>query len=157
MIPFFRDLLERFREQHAGIERTIADLPPEALDWSPGEQMNSITVLVVHLTGAERFLIGDMLIRGREMNPPASTRDRAAEFRAAGWSALALIERLHENDSLLQEAFEILGLEELETPRKHPTSGKALSAGWAMLHALEHTAEHAGHIQMVRQMWQQQT
>ena len=151
MIPFFQVLLDLFREQHATVERVIAELPPEALDWNPGKEMNSVTVLVVHMTGAERFLVGDMLME-RHLG-----RDRAAEFRASGWGAQALIERLHENDKFLGEAFESLRLEELETPRTHPASGKTLSAGWAVLHALEHTAEHCGHIELVRQMWQQRT
>ncbi len=56
-------------------------LPQEALDWKPEPAMNSICVLVVHIAGAERFLIGD-IVKGE-----SSQRNRPAEFMATGLEA----------------------------------------------------------------------
>jgi hypothetical protein len=54
MSTFFNNLYDRFHELHTDAAITVEGLPPEALDWSPGPEMNSITVLVAHLTSAER-------------------------------------------------------------------------------------------------------
>ena len=54
MHPFFEDLLDRLAEKHGEIESAIADLPAEALDWSPGPAVNSFVVLIVHLTAAKQ-------------------------------------------------------------------------------------------------------
>ncbi len=58
MPTFCDDLFDRFHELHTDILHAIDGLPAEALDWVAGEDMNSINVLVVHLTGAERYWIG---------------------------------------------------------------------------------------------------
>lgn len=89
MQPFFEEYLDRLEELHDDVRRTIAGLPQEALDWAPGLDMNSLGVLAVHLAGAERYWIGDVV--GRDL----SGRDRDAEFRARGLGAAALSERLN--------------------------------------------------------------
>ena len=57
---FTNPYYDRLQTLHQGISEAIADLPQEALDWEPAPSMNSVTVLVVHLTGAERYWIGDV-------------------------------------------------------------------------------------------------
>jgi hypothetical protein len=76
MQAIFEDYQQRLDRLYADIERAIAGLSQEALDWTPGPEMNSICALVVHLTGAGRYWIGDVAAR------ESSGRDRAAEFRA---------------------------------------------------------------------------
>ncbi len=84
MISFIDDILDLLLESHAEIEKEVKELPGEALDWIPGSGMNSISVLVVHLVGAERYWIG---VAGDQ--PPA--RDREAEFKTTGMSANDLL------------------------------------------------------------------
>jgi hypothetical protein len=110
--------------------------------------MNSINVLVVHLTGAERFLIGDII-----MGDP-SNRNREAEFGASGLSKDDLLRLLHEKEAYLKTAFEVLKLSDLETTRQHPRHGNQVSVTWALTHALEHAAVHLGHIQLTAQLHQ---
>jgi hypothetical protein len=151
MLPFFNELNNRFHELHGDIQHDLEALPPEALDWKPGAEMNSVSVIIVHLTGAERFLIGDIVMQD------SSNRNREAEFHIAGMSKADLIHRLTETEAYLTAAFEKLSLSDLETERIHPRHGDQVSVAWALLHALEHTGTHVGHIQLTVQMWQQRT
>lgn len=149
MIPFYLELLVRFHELHADIEKTLEPLSQEAMDWSPGPDMNSLSVLIVHLTGAERFWIGDVV-----MGDP-SNRDRGAEFRTSGWDKSALLQRLHETEAYMTTALDKLSLSDLEATRIHPRRGDEVTVTWALLYALEHASMHHGHIQLTAQLWQQ--
>jgi len=149
MIPFFVDLLVRFHELHQELEKALEPLPQEALDWSPGPDMNSVSVLIFHLTGAERFWVGDVVMSD------SSNRNRDAEFQVTGLDKNALIQRLRETEAYLTSAFNTLQLSDLETTRMHPNRGYEVSVTWALMHALEHAAVHLGHIQMTAQLWQQ--
>jgi hypothetical protein len=73
-MTFFDDLYDRFHELHTDAAKALEGLPPKALDWVPGPEMNSIGVLVVHSIGAERYWLGVAL-----GEPPS--RDREAEFQ----------------------------------------------------------------------------
>jgi uncharacterized damage-inducible protein DinB len=75
MQTFFKDYLSLLQDCHNSILEALEGLPPAALDWNPGPDMNSISVLVVHLTGAERYWIGDVAAQD------PTERDRDAEFR----------------------------------------------------------------------------
>ena len=149
MHPFFADLLVHLEDRHNDIIQVLDALPREALDWSPGSEMNSITVLIAHLTGAERYWIGDVACSLR------SERDRGAEFRTTGLSADALKVRLHDSLSHARQAVATLTLDDLAQERPSWRDGKSYRVGWALLHALEHTATHTGHIQIQRQIWDQ--
>jgi uncharacterized damage-inducible protein DinB len=151
MIPFYEALFDRFHELHAEIEQALAALDAEALDWKPGTDMNSVSVLVTHLSGAERFLIGDVVMRD------PSSRNREAEFRVEGRSKEDLLHRLSATEAYIKEAFEKLRLSDLETGRTHPRYSDQVSVAWALLHALEHTANHLGHVELTVQLWQQKT
>jgi len=148
MIPFYEELYNRFHELHQEIEQALEALPPEVLDWKPGPEMNSICVLITHLTGAERFLIGDVI-----MGEP-SNRNRETEFQVAGLAKQDLLDRLTTVDSYIKGAFEKMFLADLEKSRTHPRNGKQVSVSWAILHALEHSATHLGHIQLTVQLLQ---
>jgi len=149
MIAFYADLLDRFHELHTDIEKILESLPPEALDWSPGPEINSLSVLIVHLTGAERFLVGDIVMG------ESSNRNREAEFQASGLGKEYLLKRLRDTEAYLNSALETLELSDLESMRVHPRHGRQVSVAFALLHALEHTGTHHGHIQLTAQLWQQ--
>jgi len=150
MINFSQDFLDRLDEIHTSIEQAIQGISQEALDWSPGEGMNSITVLIIHLTGAERYWIGDVALED------PSSRDRAAEFRAGSIPLDALQARLADSSAYAQSAITKLTLADLEQERVSPRDGRKFTVAWALLHALEHSALHLGHIQITRQLWEEQ-
>ena len=148
MHEFFKSYYDRLQVLHREISKAIVDLPQDALDWEPLPSMNSLTVLVVHLTGAERYWIGD--VAGQE----SSGRIRSAEFETRGWETAALQERLERTLAHSRGVLQQLALEDLDAPRLSSRDGETYSVAWALNHALEHTAMHLGHIQIGRELWQ---
>ena len=142
------EVADRLDALHSDMVRAIAGLPNEALDWSPGAEMNSLAVLAVHAAGAERFWIGDMV------GQASSGRDRGAEFHALGWDEARLIARLDDVLAHSRNVMEHLSTQELETTRISPHNGREFTVAWCLLHALEHSAVHLGHMQIVRQLWE---
>ena len=149
MQTFFTDYLNNLREFHDEIRTAIKGLSPTALDWTPGPGINSINVLVTHLTGAERYWIGDVVAGD------PSVRDREAEFRVKGLSEQELIQRLSDNEAFFQKALKPLALQELEQSRISSRNGQNVTVGFAVCHVLKHTALHLGHMQITRQLWEQ--
>ncbi len=146
MLPFYQALYERFDDLHTQIKSALESVPADALDWSPGAEMNSVSVIISHLTGAERFLVGDII-----MGEP-SNRNRDAEFKAKGLSKRDLIKRLDDAETYLKAAFDKLTMADLDATRIHPRHGNQVTVSWALLHALDHVAIHAGHIQITVQL-----
>jgi len=148
MQTFFNDYLNLLEDCHKSILQAIEGLPPKALDWVPGADMNSISVLVFHLTGAERFWIGDVAAQ------EPSDRDRDAEFKVQGVGVDILNKRLDDNLDYARAALDKMSLQDLGSTRVRPSDGREFTVGWALLHALEHATEHKGQIQLTRQLWE---
>ncbi len=146
METVFADYLVCLEALHADLAAALEGLSPEALDWSPGAEMNSLSVLAAHTAGAERYLIGE--IAGGE--PVA--RDRDAEFRPQGASAAELQARLA---AVLAHSRGVLArftLADLERPCAPLRNGRVHSLAYILDHALDHTALHLGHMQITRQL-----
>jgi uncharacterized damage-inducible protein DinB len=148
-MSIYTDLNDRFGELHADILKALDGLPPEALDWVPGGEMNSIAVLVVHLSGAERYWVGVALAE-----PPE--RDREAEFKTHALGAGELKAHLADADDFTRQALDRFAPGDLEAVRQSPRNARTFTVGWCLAHALEHTALHTGHIQLTRQLWEQE-
>jgi len=149
MIPALQEYLDRLHSLHAELQRAIEGLPPAALDWSPGPDLNSLAVLAVHVAGAERYWIGEVI--GRD----PSGRVRAAEFQTQGLSAENLIARLDAALTHSRTVLTTLAPADLDAKRSVPRDGREVSVAWALAHTLEHTAIHLGHLQIMRQLWDQ--
>ena len=150
MILFAKEFIDRLHEMHDEIRKVYAGLPLAALDWEPGDEMNSINVLVTHVAGAERFWIGDMA--GQD----SSDRVRATEFEVMGLTASALDQRLDKVLAHSEQVLAQLSLNDLDAIRVMPDRDRSFSVAWCLLHALEHTAVHVGHLQIMQQLWLQQ-
>jgi uncharacterized damage-inducible protein DinB len=149
MQTYFADYLSLLQGCHNDIHKALDGLPPEALDWIPGKDMNSISVLVFHLTGAERFWIGDVAAQ------EPSDRNRESEFKVHDVSTDVLKKRLDDTLAYAQETLENFSLQDLEIPRRSSRTDREFTVGWSLLHALEHATEHKGQIQLTRQLWEQ--
>jgi uncharacterized damage-inducible protein DinB len=159
MERFFLDYLDRLEALHSEVEGALEGLPQAGLDWSPGKGMNSIAVLIVHLTGAERYWVGDLAFG------EPSGRQREAEFQVHGISVQELKRRLKDSREYIRSRLGKLTLEDLAEKRYPAQSGiradprvfqpdeETYSVGYCLLHALEHTALHTGQIQITRQLW----
>ena len=150
MEVFFETYLDRLDALHKDIKVAIEGLPQAGLDWVPGEDIPSICILVTHLTGAERYWIGDVACQD------PSDRNRAAEFEARGLEAANLESRLDQSLRFAGDALAGLKLVDLKEARTSPRDDRKFTAGWALAHALEHTALHLGHAQVTRQLWEHQ-
>jgi uncharacterized damage-inducible protein DinB len=149
MLNSYAEIFERFESLHAGMKQAIEGLPEEALDWTPGPEINSISVLITHTAGAERYWIGDVI--GRD----DSGRVRDDEFKVKGINFEQLKDRLDEILYHSRGVLNDLNLEDLETVRMSPRDGREFTVAWSLAHALEHTALHLGHMQIIRQLWNQ--
>jgi uncharacterized damage-inducible protein DinB len=147
--------IDDLRGQAAGL---LAGLPQEALDWrplpgvapAPGEEKvegttNSLAVLATHIAGAEHFWIGE-IVAG---HPPS--RDRDAEFEVRGLGAAELVTRLEQVAAETAEVFAALQPEDLEGTRE--ARGRTVPVRWCILHIVDHTALHLGHMQLTYQLW----
>jgi len=149
MQTFFNDYLNLLQECHNDIHDALEGLPPAALDWTPGSDMNSISILVFHLTGAERYWIGDVAAQD------PIERDRDAEFRIHDVGMDVLKKRLADNTEYARTALEKFTIQDLETTRVSARDGREFTVAWVLLHALEHATLHLGQIQLTRQLWEQ--
>jgi uncharacterized damage-inducible protein DinB len=142
---FYADYFERLKRLHEDAISTLDGLDDDSLVGEPGQDMNSLSVLAVHIAGAERFWIGDVAMS------ESSNRNREGEFQISGLSLEELIERLGASLDYIQRSLESLTLSDLEKPRLTPENRK-VSIGWCLAHALAHTAIHVGHMQLTRQL-----
>ena len=149
MVITYIEIFDRLEALHSGNKQAIDGLPQEALDWVPGSELNSLCVLVIHTAGAERYWIGDVI--GGNL----SDRVREEEFHAKGISVKGLNDRLDEVLSHSQSVLNALDLNDLETTRTSPRDSREVTVAWSLAHALEHTALHLGHIQIIKQLWDQ--
>ncbi|MCI0554725.1 MAG: DinB family protein [Anaerolineae bacterium] len=149
MQTFFTNYLDILQDCHNGILQALEGLPPAALDWVPGQDMNSISVLLAHITGSERYWIGDIAAQ------EPSNRDRDAEFRVRGVDVDVFRKRLSDNLEYARNVLEKMSLQELESVRVSPSNGREFTVAWALIHALEHASLHLGQIQITRQLWEQ--
>ena len=149
MRAFFIDYIILLQDCHNGILEALEELPPTALDWVPGQDMNSISVLLAHITGSERYWIGDIAAQ------EPSNRDRDAEFRVRGVEVEVFRKQLADNLEYARNVLDKMSLEDLESARASPNHEREYTVAWALLHALEHATLHLGQIQITRQLWEQ--
>ena len=150
MLSELDNYLSRIDDLRAQVRAVIADLPAEALNWRPIEASddhatNSLAVLAAHVAGAEHFWITEV-IGGR----PA-TRDRDAEFVTVVADAAGLCERLDEVAAETRQVFAELTPVALDGTRE--ARGRAVDVRWGILHVVDHTALHLGHMQLTYQLW----
>jgi uncharacterized damage-inducible protein DinB len=147
MIQYFTDYLDILADLHSEIIKAVRHLPADALDWVPYADGNSLSVLIVHTAGAEKFWLGDVVA-----NEP-SGRDRPAEFTARNAAVVELEKMLSESLGYAELVVGKLGLDDLAGIRHDPRNGQEVTVAWALNHVLEHTALHLGHIQVTRDFW----
>ena len=146
MSGFFKDYLSTISVLHTEIESQIEGLSVQELDIRIGDQSSSLSVLVVHICGAERYWVGEVACG------IPSGRKRDEEFRVAGLDASTLSDRLKENLAFIERALANLDFADLSTTTISPRDNRRVTIAWALLHVLEHDALHLGHIQITSQL-----
>ena len=127
------------------IERCLEALTDEDVWWRAGDGSNSIGNLLLHLNGSTRGWIVDVV--GGSYSP----RDRQREFDEREQIPRAeLIARLRQT---LAEADEVLArLDPEALLERRQTPWEEVTVLWAVYHAIEHFAMHAGQIIMLAKM-----
>ncbi len=128
----------------------LEGIPQEALDWRPvqgeGElATNSLAAMATHIAGSGTYLIKEVI--GRQ---PVH-RDREAEFAARGADPAALKARLDGAAKAVEQVLAPLTAAQMEEDRKY--RDRTAKVRWIILHVIEHTALHLGHMQLTRQLW----
>lgn len=150
MDDFFATYLDRLEVIHERIKGVLDGLSGEALDWEPGAETNSIAVLAAHIAGAEQYWIGDVV--GQE----PSGRNRPSEFETAGIDAATLSAELDKSLAQARTVLASLSQADLSELRQSSSHYRSFSVAWSLLHVLEHTAVHSGHLELTRQLWEEQ-
>ena len=150
MISELDNYLNRLDDLHGQASSLIAELPAEALNWRPIEDedshvTNSLAVMAAHVAGAEHFWIAEV-IGGRP-----TTRDRDAEFVVVAATPAELLQLL---EKVSQETKEVLsGLSESDLGEMRQARDRTVAVRWGILHIIDHTSLHLGHMQMTYQLW----
>ena len=146
---FFASYLDRLENLHKNLRAAVEGLPPEAMDWEPGPEMNSLAVLLAHTAGSLRYWIGDVALG------EPSGRVRQSEFKTRGVTSPEMQQRLDAVLAYARAALPRLSLDDLQKETR--VEDRQVSCAWALLHALEHGALHLGHIQLTSQLWKQRS
>jgi uncharacterized damage-inducible protein DinB len=147
MFPALADYLVEFDFVHDSIVKTLEGLSHEAVNWSPGPEMNSMAVLVAHMSGAQRAQIHQM-IGGETID-----RVRDEEFRSVAEDGDALVAFIRGVSEHSRAIIEPMTPEDLDREVQTPQGPR--NASWPLFHALQHTAEHMGQLLLTRQLWEQ--
>ena len=150
-IQSYLEWIETLRGQ---VGQIVANLPPEALNWRPitdgdDHATNSLAVLAAHVAGAEHHWIYEVV--GQQ----AATRDRPSEFVTTAVNAGELAAKLAKNGAETRQIMATLTADSLDESRSR--HNHTFTVRWCMMHVIEHTALHLGHMQLTHQLWQSQS
>jgi uncharacterized damage-inducible protein DinB len=150
MITELDNYLSRLDDLHGQVADLVAGLPAEALNWRPIEGKdehvtNSLAVMAAHVAGAEHFWIAEVI--GRR---PA-TRDRNAEFVVVAATPAELLQLLEKVSKETKEVLSTLSESDMSDMRQ--ARDRTVAVRWSILHVIDHTSLHLGHMQITYQLW----
>ncbi len=150
MISERENYLQRIEDLRSQVGKLISGLRVAALNWRPLETsedaaLNSLAVLTAHIAGAEHFWVSEGI--GRR---PA-TRNRQAEFAVTAADPGELASLLERTGVETREVFS--RLDDAELDRERTIEGRHVPVRWGLLHVIDHTALHLGHMQLTYQLW----
>ncbi len=150
MLSEAENYLQRIDDLREQICALISGFPQEALNWRPIDaegtgSTNSLAALAAHIAGAERFWMGEVV---GGLSP---TRDRDAEFAVVVSEASPLVQLLKDTGAQTREI--LGGLTQEDLGRTREARGRTIPVRWCLLHVVDHTALHLGHMQLTGQLW----
>jgi len=119
----------------------------------PSSPLMTVAGIVSHLRWAEELWFREVLLgepgRGRGFGPSADGVEDA-EFRVDGVPLAALLDE-HEAECARSDA--AIAARDLEAPGSTAIHGVGdASLRWMVIHMIEETARHAGHLDLIREM-----
>lgn len=143
---YLADIRNLFRQYKDLGEKAMAQVDEEQLNWKPGENSNSISIIVKHLAGNMRSRWTDFLISDGEKE----WRKRDTEFEDIIISKAGLLKTWEEGWQCLFEAIDALNGNDLEKTvfiRNEP-----LPVPGAINRQLAHYSYHIGQIVYIAKM-----
>lgn len=131
-------LLAFVQEQREAVVRKSAGLTDEQARWKPAPTANSIVGLVNHLAHVEGRWTDAAILGGERV------RDEI-EFRPE----MPLAEAVEKYKEAWAHTDEVVRAHELNTRGK---GAAQVDVRWILLHLVEETARHAGHIDITREL-----
>ncbi len=150
MSAFADALLTVIKEQHAAFRETVRGLGEPELHWTPGEDTNSLAMLISHICESEGRILR-IAIEGERRDPEelAATRQKAFDDgqRFAADDLLALL------DGADREAERVLAaLDHTDPSAVRTHRGTEGTAAFWVARVVAHVGEHAGNALLTRQL-----
>jgi hypothetical protein len=150
MNPFLTAGLARLEEVYDDLLALINRVDEASLDWKPTtSDTNSTAILVKHISVSTASWLS------RALDEPMA-RDRDAEFRFSG-SRDELIGIINASRQTSRDQFARLNSVDPGAIRHYERITKPeqseFTVAWCIEHALVHTAEHWGEIQLIQQLF----
>jgi hypothetical protein len=143
--------LDAQAERFAGV---VDGLPPEALTWRPGnETTNSIAQIIRHVAAWQPWYLGVALGDPVPLDDETLNRKQADSLDNSPTSAeelRTLVDDMRAHTAGTLDRIGALDLEEEIAPydEREPRS-------FYVIGAIDHAAEHIGHAELTRQLWEQ--
>ena len=141
----------RIKDLRDQVIQLIDGLSPDALNWRHSfdnenvNEWNSLAVLAAHVAGSEIFWISE-IVGG---NPP--TRNRDEEFTTQVSDSATLVSKLENAGEITKKVLYSLKDEDLNDTRI--VENRKVPVRWGILHIIDHTALHLGHMQITYQLY----
>ena len=150
MMSELTNYLERIEDLRNQISGLISAVPVPALNWRPIEGKdehitNSLAVLASHTSGAEHYWIAEVIGNRK------ATRDRNAEMSVVAGKSESLLQLLEKTAQETREVFSMLNEKDLDGSRQ--VKDRMIPVRWCILHVIDHTSLHLGHMQITYQLW----
>jgi uncharacterized damage-inducible protein DinB len=134
---------------------TVVDgLPPEALTWRPGDETtNSIAQIVRHVVAWQPWYLGVALGDPVPLDDEALNQKQTDSLDNSPTTTAtlrALVEAARAQTATALERIDALDLSEEIAPYGDPEPRCFYLSG-----AIDHAAEHIGHAELTRQLWEQ--
>ena len=159
MLAEMKPLLELLEHYFRETRKLVEGLSTEQLNWRPisaetqNEATNSLYGLVVHIA------LGVMQIAGRAAgkSPPdfPELHNGNMGIETVGEGPDRAIELLNEAQIFVQDVLENMTAGQLEEVRQRRVGNwvaEPKTVHWMLLHVLDHTALHVGHMELTRQL-----
>jgi uncharacterized damage-inducible protein DinB len=143
------ELIKLLEDQHTFASHALQGASREALNWKPASTpCDSLAGLVHHIVEVQRLWL-DTVIGGEPVPAGLATAHQAEADSAE--SLLAMME-----DSLAKSKARLESLAPAQYDEPRERRGRQVTVRWAAYHTLEHTALHVGHMQLTRQVYDEQ-
>jgi hypothetical protein len=157
-----RLLLSFLQRERDAVLAIVEGLPEDAWQTPAAPSGWTVAGMLAHLGGAEHHWFQNVTAGGAEEPPPpdeegeeAGEYDPTAAF-SSGWPSADIIASYREE---CKKSDEVLGVTPLSAaPRRldfHPDpeyTAQITSVRWIVLHMIEETATHSGHLEIAREL-----